>query len=123
MKRMHKSALLTEGGKPVNYCGVRCSLEVLGGKWKMLILSALITAPRRYADLRRALPDISEKMLIASLKELEEHQLVDKHVEYSIPVKVSYALSDYGQRVRPVLATLYEWGQAHIAQHSDVLFH
>lgn len=110
------------GERPLNYCGIRCSLEVLGGKWKLLIVPLLIDGPKRYGVLKRAIPEVSEKMLISSLQELEYHHLVSRTVLDTVPPHVEYALTDYGRQMLPLLDALYRWGEQHIAQHSDRLF-
>jgi len=126
MKKQYKSLypypVPAPDGRPVNYCGIRCSLEVLGGKWKLLILTHLFKSPLRYHALRTAIPEISERMLVASLKELEEHGMVTRHAMAGSPPRVEYAVSEYGQTVRPVVEVLYGWGEGHIARCGNLLF-
>jgi DNA-binding HxlR family transcriptional regulator len=112
----------TGEGQPVNYCGIRCSLEVLGGKWKLLIVAELFKGVSRYTELRKAIPEISEKMLVHSLQELEYHQIVERKVISSLPPHVEYTLTDYGLSVRPLLKSLLGWGNTHISQHADKIF-
>ena len=107
--------------RPINYCGIRCSLEVLGGKWKLLILAELSKGSSRYSVLKDSIPEISEKMLIESLKELEANGIVSKMENEK--GKTTYALSPYGISVLPLLKTLYEWGENHIHNYSHILFH
>jgi DNA-binding HxlR family transcriptional regulator len=126
MKKQYKSLypyhVPAPDGRPVNYCGIRCSLEVLGGKWKLLVLTHLFRSPLRYHALRAAIPEISERMLVASLRELEEHGLVTRHETAGSPPRVEYAVSEYGQTVRPVVEVLYNWGETHIARCGNLLF-
>lgn len=110
-------------GRPLDYCGIRCSMEVLGGKWKLLIISELFKGTKRYSELKRAIPEISEKMLISSLQELQHHSIVVRTVVEAIPPQVEYSLSKYGESVRPVLESLFCWGEVHIKKHSDKIFH
>jgi DNA-binding HxlR family transcriptional regulator len=96
---------------------------VLGGKWKLLIVAELFKCKKRYSELKRSIPEISEKMLISSLQELEYHNIVIRTVVEAIPPQVEYSLSEYGQSVRPLLETLFDWGEGHIKGYSDKIFH
>ncbi|GAA4352004.1 winged helix-turn-helix transcriptional regulator [Hymenobacter saemangeumensis] len=91
-------------------CPVRTGLNVLGGKWKLLILSYLLDQPRRYGELRRLMPEITEKMLIQELRELEADGIVQRTVHQQVPPRVDYSLTEQGQRVRPVFMELLGWG-------------
>ena len=91
-------------------CPVRTTLNVLGGKWKLLILSYLLDEPRRYGELRRLMPEITEKMLIQELRDLEADGIVMRTVWQVVPPRVDYALTEMGQRVRPFFAELLGWG-------------
>ena len=91
-------------------CPVRTTLNLLGGKWKLLILSYLLDEPRRYGELRRLMPEITEKMLIQELRDLEADGIVARTVHQTVPPRVDYALTEQGQRVRPVFAELLGWG-------------
>ena len=122
-KTLYPRNIETVNGRPLDYCGIRCSMEVLGGKWKLLIVAELFKSKKRYSELKRSIPEISEKMLISSLQELEHHNIVVRTVVETIPPQVEYSLSKYGQTVRPVLETLFGWGENHIKKHSDKIFH
>jgi DNA-binding HxlR family transcriptional regulator len=122
-KSMYPRNVEMENGRPLNYCGIRCSMEVLGGKWKLLIVAELFKGTMRYSELKRSIPEISEKMLISSLQELEHHTIVNRKVIEVIPPQVEYSLSDYGESVRPLLEALFGWGEGHINQHSNKIFH
>jgi len=91
-------------------CPVRTGLNVLGGKWKLLILSYLLEQPRRYGELRRLMPEITEKMLIQELRELEADSIVQRTVHQQVPPRVDYSLTEQGERVRPVFMELLGWG-------------
>jgi DNA-binding HxlR family transcriptional regulator len=75
-KTLYPRNIETANGHTLEYCGIRCSMEVLGGKWKLLIIAELFKSLKRYSELKRAIPEISEKMLISSLQELEHHNIV-----------------------------------------------
>jgi len=129
MKKQFKSTyplnleLTDDTGRPLNYCGIRCSMEVLGGKWKLLIVASLAKGRLRFSALKKDIPEISEKMLIRSLQDLEYHRIVDRLVYEQIPPKVEYSLTEYGQSVIPLLQALFQWGETHIEKHSDLIFH
>ncbi len=126
MKKQFKSkypvdlSIKDENGRPINYCGIRCAMEVLGGKWKLLIVASLAKAPLRYSELKRSIPEISEKMLTRSLQDLELHQLVCKNADAT---PANYQLTPYGQTVIPLLQSLFDWGEKHIELHHDLIFH
>jgi DNA-binding HxlR family transcriptional regulator len=98
-------------------CPVRTGLNVLGGKWKLLILSYLLDQTRRYGELRRLMPDITEKMLIQELRALEADGLVQRTVYQQVPPHVDYSLTEQGQRVRPVFLELLSWGVDYLDEH------
>lgn len=99
---------------PNAYCPVRTTLNVLGGKWKLLILSYLLNGPRRYGELKRLLPEITEKMLIQELRELELDGIVARQVYQQVPPKVEYYLTELGENVKPLFQSLVGWGQDYI---------
>lgn len=105
--------LVTEPG-PFDFCPVRTTLNVLGGKWKLLILSNLFGGARRYGELRRLLPEITEKMLIQELRELELDGIVARTVYQQVPPRVEYTLTEQGRRVQPLIGALVEWGQGYL---------
>ena len=97
-------------------CPVRTTLNVLGGKWKLLILSYLLDEPRRYGELRRLMPEITEKMLIQELRELETDGIVARTVHQTVPPRVDYSLTEQGQRVQPLFAELLGWGLQYLSR-------
>lgn len=96
------------------FCPVRTTLNVLGGKWKLLILSSLLQEARRYGELRRLMPEITEKMLIQELRELEQDGIVARTVYQQVPPKVEYTLTEHGRRVQPLLDSLAAWGHGYL---------
>ena len=102
-------------------CPVRTTLNVLGGKWKLLILSYLLDEPRRYGELRRLMPEITEKMLIQELRELEADGIVVRTVHQTVPPRVDYSLTEHGQRVRPFFAELLGWGMQYLKREGSCL--
>lgn len=89
-------------------CPVEFGVDLLGGKWKLVILAHLKTGPKSYGELRRLIPAISDKMLTARLHDLTELSFAVRRAEGS---RTSYALSDRGHALRPLLQALFDWGQ------------
>ena len=95
-------------------CGLDASLDVIGGKWKGLILWALRSEAHRFGELRRVVEGISEKMLIQHLKEMEADGIVKRRDFKEVPPRVEYALTSFGQSLYVALAPLCEWGTLHM---------
>ena len=91
-------------------CPVTYTLERIGGRWKALILYHLSNKALRYGELKRALPTITEKMLIQQLKELEADKLLLRDVKPLVPPHVTYSLTDAGMALKPVLQAMAKWG-------------
>ncbi len=94
-------------------CGVRATLNIIGGKWKPVIAYYLLEGTRRFGELRRLLPDATQKMLTQQLRELERDGVVDRKVHHQVPPKVEYSLTTHGRTLRPILQALCKWGEAH----------
>lgn len=95
-------------------CGLEAALDVIGGKWKTLILWRLDAQPRRFGELRGRVTGISEKMLIQQLRELEADGAVRRRAYQEIPPRVEYSLTDFGVSLRHALAPLCDWGAEHM---------
>jgi len=101
--------------KKVYNIGVEATLEVIGGKWKPIILCHLNHHGKiRTNEFRRLIPGISQKMLTSQLRELEQSGLINRKVFNQVPPKVEYSLTPYGQEMDPVLNILCTWGENHI---------
>jgi DNA-binding HxlR family transcriptional regulator len=96
------------------HCPVEAAIDVIGGKWKLMILWWLNQKTYRFADLRRQIPDISEKMLIQHLRQLEVDGIVERKVFATVPPKVEYSLTDHGKSLRQALGAISDWGKIHI---------
>lgn len=96
-------------------CGIANTLSVIGGRWKINILSYLLTEGKlRYNELRKRLTGISERMLISKLKELENDGLVNRIVYLQVPPKVEYELTDLGKSLKRILYMMDEWGESNL---------
>ncbi|MDK0520137.1 helix-turn-helix domain-containing protein [Streptomyces sp. ML-6] len=97
------------------FCGIDAAMDVVTGKWKSLILWELHEhGTRRFAELRRGLPGVSEKMLVQHLREMEEDGLVHREVYAVVPPRVEYSLTEHGVTLNTALESLAEWGQERI---------
>ena len=87
------------------------ALNVIGGKWKPVILHMLSSGTMRFGELKRNIPPVSQKMLTQQLRELEADGIVLREAYAEMPPKVEYSLSARGESLRPILESLYEWGE------------
>lgn len=94
-------------------CPVETALEVMDGKWKILILWYLRRDIKRFNELQKLMPKITQKMLSSKLKELESDGLIIRKVYPVVPPKVEYYMSEYGVSLKPILKQLYLWGEEH----------
>jgi DNA-binding HxlR family transcriptional regulator len=98
---------------PAYGCGLEAALDVVGGKWKPIVLYHLASGPRRFGELRRLVTGISEKMLIQNLREMEEDRIVKRKDFHEIPPRVEYSLTPFGVSLIEALKPLCEWGAKH----------
>jgi DNA-binding HxlR family transcriptional regulator len=90
-------------------CPVTYVMNKIGGHWKPIILYQLQNGPKRYSELRRAIPPITEKMLIQHLKQLEADNIIIRKAEAVVPPFVTYKLSPAGEELTPVLTAMVDW--------------
>lgn len=100
-------------------CGMELTMDVIGGKWKTVILWHLRNRTLRFSELKRRLGSITQKMLTQQLRELEDDGLINREVYPQIPPKVEYSLTEYGEKIIPVLYSIYTWG-IHYAKDFDL---
>jgi len=93
---------------------VEATLEVIGGKWKCVILCHLTHGKKRTSELKRLMPNITQKMLTQQLRELEDDGVINRIVYNQVPPKVEYELSEYGKSLEGILNSLCNWGENHI---------
>jgi DNA-binding HxlR family transcriptional regulator len=90
---------------PVTHC-----MNLIGGKWKILIMYAVSKNCNRFSKMQKAMPLISKQMLVTQLRELEDDKILERIIYAEIPPRVEYKLTDYGQSLMPVIGVLQEWG-------------
>lgn len=106
---------MTTGRRPGSYsCGIDAAMEVIGGKWKVLILWALSVRPHRFGELRRELDGVTEKVLAAQLRELEADGIVHREEYAVVPPRVEYSLTAKGVALNTALEPLGAWGKRNV---------
>ena len=103
------------------YCsGLDAAVDIIGGKWKPVILWGLSTGPRRFRDLRRAIGSISDKMLSQQLRELETDCVVSRQDFHQVPPHVEYSLTPFGESLLRALGPLCDWGTEHMTRIGEM---
>lgn len=99
-------------------CPVERTLEVIGGRWKVLILRELFQGVRRFGQLHRALHGITQKMLTQQLREMEEDSIIHREVYLQVPPKVEYSLTPLGESLKPIIDAMHQWGVRHLEERN-----
>jgi len=100
-------------------CPIDAFLSVIDGRWKGTILWRLVDGAKRTSELRRSIPEMTERMLIRHLHELVQDGIILRHAEKTIPPCVHYSISKYGETMLPVLEQMCAWGRVHLARGSN----
>ena len=103
---------------PAGCTAVTTTLAIIGGKWKILILYHLCAGTQRFNELRRLLPDITQRMLTLQLRELEDDGIVHREVYPQVPPKVEYSLTEFGATLIPVIEVMDAWGKQYASECS-----
>ncbi|MFK7693126.1 winged helix-turn-helix transcriptional regulator [Paenibacillus sp. HJGM_3] len=105
-------------------CPVEATLEVIGGKWKGIILYHLLSETRRFNEFRRLMPDITQRMLTLQLRELENDGVIHREVYKEVPPRVEYSLTEFGHTLEPIINLMRDWGERYnqgLANKRDML--
>ena len=105
---------MPERASSETHCLLTTVSNLLGGKWKLQVLAHLMQKSRRFGELRRLMPECSEKMLISTLRDLEADGLLVRTIYHEVPPRVDYALSDKGASLTPALRALMVWGKEYL---------
>ena len=97
-------------------CPVETTLMLIGDKWKVLILRDLLTGTKRFGELKKSIGSVSQKVLTAQLRDMEESGLLTRTVYAEVPPRVEYRLTDLGRSLEPILDAMRNWGEAYKAQ-------
>ena len=106
--------MTSQQDKDFKKCPIEASLALIQGKWKIVIMFRLMDEPRRFNELSRLLPQITQRMLTNQLRELERDGLVHREVYTQVPTKVEYSLTELANSLLPVLLALKDWGRTHL---------
>lgn len=110
--------ILTEGiTKQINCIEqmrpIRDALDVISGKWKILVLTSIMQGNRRFTEIEKSIPNIKPKVLSSELKDLEDNQLIERIVHDTQPVSVDYVATEYSRSLKKVMLELHDWGVNH----------
>jgi len=105
MENTRKNRSFNPYNCPVTHC-----MNLIGGKWKILIIYAVSRNCNRFSKLQKAMPLISKQMLVTQLRELEEDKIIERTIFAEIPPRVEYKITEYGLSLMPVISVLQEWG-------------
>lgn len=101
-------------------CQVDSALDIIVGKWKPIILLSLMKhGTMRFSELKRGIPDITQKMLTKHLRELESEEIVERVVYPQVPPKVEYSITEYGRSLEDIMTAMHEWGTNHNRRKSQ----
>ncbi len=102
--------------KELPACPVETTLTLIGDKWKVLILRDLLPGTKRFGELKKSIGSVSQKVLTAQLRDMEESGLLTRTVYAEVPPRVEYSLTELGQSLKPILDSMWNWGESYKAQ-------
>ena len=101
--------------KELPTCPVETTLTLIGDKWKVLILRDLLTGTKRFGELKKSIGNVSQKVLTAQLRAMEESGLLTRTVYAEVPPRVEYTLTELGESLKPILDSMWNWGEEYKA--------
>ena len=101
--------------KELPACPVETTLTLIGDKWKVLILRDLLPGTKRFGELKKSIGSVSQKVLTAQLRDMEENGLIHRKVYAEVPPRVEYSLTHLGKSLKPILEALWKWGEEYKA--------
>jgi DNA-binding HxlR family transcriptional regulator len=107
-----------EGHPPLGACPVETTIQVIGGKWKPLIVFFLLDGTKRFNELQRLIPQANRRMLTQHLRELERDGIVHREIYREVPPKVEYSLTPLGRSMEPILNLMLDWGQHYLQERA-----
>ena len=105
-----------KNAKPLPACPVETTLTLIGDKWKVLILRDLLPGTKRFGELKKSSGSVSQKVLTAQLRDMEESGLLSRKVYAEVPPRVEYTLTDLGYSLKPILDAMWNWGEEYKAK-------
>ncbi|TGE39366.1 transcriptional regulator [Desulfosporosinus fructosivorans] len=103
--------MLTKEEMPA--CPVATTVQLIGSKWKLLIIRNLLTGTQRFGELKKSIPGISQKVLTDSLRSMEDDGIMTRKVYAEVPPRVEYSLNELGESMRPIISAMEQWGTAY----------
>ena len=107
-----------QAAKELPACPVETTLMLIGDKWKVLILRDLMPGTKRFGDLKKSIGNVSQKVLTAQLRDMEQNGLVHREVYAEVPPRVEYSLTELGRSLEPILDAMRNWGEGYKSQIS-----
>lgn len=101
---------MNEKTKELPACPVETTLTLIGNKWKVLIIRDLLTGTKRFGELKKSIGSVSQKVLTAQLRAMEEDGLIHREVYAEVPPRVEYSLTELGWSLKPILDAMVNWG-------------
>lgn len=105
-----------QAAKELPDCPVETTLMLIGDEWKVLILRDLMPGTKRFGELKRSIGSVSQKVLTAQLRDMEEKGLVSRRVYAEVPPRVEYSLTELGRSLKPILDAMWIWGEGYQAK-------
>lgn len=99
-------------------CPVETALTLIGDKWKVLILRDLMPGTKRFGELKKSIGSVSQKVLTAQLRDMEQNGLVHREVFAEVPPRVEYSLTELGRSLKPILDAMWNWGEEFKARNA-----
>lgn len=110
---------MCEQKKTLPACPVETTLTLIGDKWKVLILRDLLTGTKRFGQLKKSIGSVSQKVLTAQLRAMEESGLISRKVYAEVPPRVEYSLTELGSSLKPILDAMVIWGEGYQAMNNQ----
>ena len=104
--------------KSLPACPVETTLTLIGDKWKVLILRDLMPGTKRFGELKKSIGSVSQKMLTAQLRDMEQNGLVHREVFAEVPPRVEYSITELGRSLKPILDAMWNWGEEFKARNA-----
>ena len=105
--------------KALPACPVETTLTLIGDKWKVLILRDLLPGTKRFGELKKSVGNVSQKVLTVQLRAMEESGLVHREAYAEVPPRVEYSLTELGKSLKPILDSMWVWGEDYKKQHEE----
>ncbi|WP_394526260.1 winged helix-turn-helix transcriptional regulator [Lacrimispora sp. JR3] len=118
-KPMHEECYMKDQCLKYNVCPMALVQELLSGKWKILILWYLSSKTLRFSEIKKRLPQVTQKMLTSQLRSLEEDRLVSRKVYPVVPSRVEYSLTELGTKIIPILELMHAFGSQYLSTEPD----